>query len=167
MKTIGIDQSSFARSSFEDKCMNNIKKIYQHAGRCDDQQNPKDIIDAAILSTPEGVTDNSTNVHMTSIPVKKPSARKSLCLFTNILAVQPKIAKHCFVAAKSRRKSMKVCNSLWTKKIKRKGHSKITEQIKRNLYTWITRHPQVVQSPISNYCLKVVLYDQTEPTHSS
>ena len=49
------------------------------------------------------------------------------------------------------------------KKTKRKGHSKITEQIKRNLYTWITRHPQVVQSPISNDCLKVELDDQTEP----
>ena len=46
---------------------------------------------------------------------------------------------------------------------KQKNHSKINEQIKRNLYTWITRHPQVVQSPISNDCLKVVLYDQTEP----
>ena len=46
---------------------------------------------------------------------------------------------------------------------KKKGHSKINEQIKRNLYTWITRHPQVVQSPISNDCLKVVLYDQPEP----
>ena len=57
MKTIGIDQSSFARSSFEHRCMNNIKKIYQHAGKCDDKQNLKDIIDAAILSTPEGVTD--------------------------------------------------------------------------------------------------------------
>ena len=49
------------------------------------------------------------------------------------------------------------------KKIKRKGHSKINEQIKCNLYTWITRHPQVVQSPISNDCLKVMLDDQTEP----
>ena len=28
----------------------------------------------------------------------------------------------------------------------------------------MTRHPQIFQSPISNYCLKVVLYDQTEPT---
>ena len=45
----------------------------------------------------------------------------------------------------------------------RKGHSKINDQIKRNLYTWITRHPQVLQSPISNEFLKVVLYDQTEP----
>ena len=69
METIGIYQSSFARSSFEHRCMNNIKKIYEHAGKCDDQQNLKDIIDAAILSTTEGVTDNSPNVHMSSKPV--------------------------------------------------------------------------------------------------
>ena len=66
MKTIGIEKFSFARSSFDHRCMNNIKKIYQHAGKCDHQNNLKDIIDAAILSTPEGVTDNSPNVHMTS-----------------------------------------------------------------------------------------------------
>ena len=116
MKTIGIDQSSFTGSSFEQRCMNNIKKIYQHAGKCDYQQNLKDIIDTAILSTPEGVTDNSPNVHLTSSPVKKPSDSKSLCLFVNILDVQPKTAKRRFVAAKSRRKAMKVCNRLWTKK---------------------------------------------------
>ena len=52
MKTIGIDQSSFFRSSFEHICMNNIKKIYQHAGKCDDQQNLNDIIEAALLYTP-------------------------------------------------------------------------------------------------------------------
>ena len=71
---------------------------YEHAGKCDDQQYLKDIIDAAILSTPEGVTDNSPNVHMASKPVKKPSSRKSLCLFTNILAVKPTTAKRRFVA---------------------------------------------------------------------
>ena len=48
MKTIGIDKTSFAKSSFEHRCMNNIKNIYQHAGKCDDQQNLKDIIDAAM-----------------------------------------------------------------------------------------------------------------------
>ena len=96
--------------------MNNIKKIYQHAGKCDDQQNLKDIIDAAILSTPEGVTDASPNVHMSSKPVKKPSARKSLRLFTNILEVNHKTAKRRFVAAKMKHKSMKVCNCLRTKK---------------------------------------------------
>ena len=52
MKTIGIVQSSFIRSSFEHRCMNNTKNIYQHAGKCDDQQNLKDILDADILSTP-------------------------------------------------------------------------------------------------------------------
>ena len=66
MKTISIDQSSFTRFSFEHICMNNIKKIYQHAGKCDYQKNIKDIIDAAILYTPEGVTDHSPNVHLTS-----------------------------------------------------------------------------------------------------
>ena len=45
-------------------------------------------------------------------------------------------------------------NSLWTNKPKRKGHSKINDQIKRNLYAWITRHLQNFQSPISNDCLK-------------
>ena len=31
------------------------------------------------------------------------------------------------------------------------------------IYTWIKRHPQVVQSPISNDCLKLIFDDQTEP----
>ena len=84
-------------STFEHRCMNNIKKIYQHAGKCDDQQNLKDILEAALLSTPEVFTDNIPNVHMPSTPVKKPSARKSLCLFTNILDVKPKISKRRFL----------------------------------------------------------------------
>ena len=48
-------------------------------------------------------------------------------------------------------------------KTKQKEYSKINEHIRRNLYTWITCHPRVVQSPISKYCLKVMLDDQTEP----
>ena len=46
---------------------------------------------------------------------------------------------------------------------KRKGHSKINDKVKCNLYVWITRHTQVFQSPIYNDCLKVVFDDQTEP----
>ena len=64
IKNIGIDQSLCNMYSFEHKCMNNIKKIYQHAGKCDDQQKLKDILDADMVLTPEGVTDNSTNVPM-------------------------------------------------------------------------------------------------------
>ena len=124
MTTIGIDRSSFTSSSFEHRCMNNIKKIHQNAGKYDDKRNLKDILEAALLSTPEGFTNNSPNVHMPSTPVKKPSARKTLCLFTNILDVKPKTAKRSFVAAKSRRKYMKVCNSLWKKKRKKKREFK-------------------------------------------
>ena len=53
MKTIGIDQSSLNMYAFEHRYTNNTKKIYQHAGKCDDQQNFKDIIESALLSTPE------------------------------------------------------------------------------------------------------------------
>ena len=44
IETIGIDQSVRNMASFEHKCLNNIKNIHQHAGKCDDQQKFKDII---------------------------------------------------------------------------------------------------------------------------
>ena len=66
MKTISIDLSSFTRYYFEHRYMTNIKNIYQHAGKCADQKNIKDIIYAAILSTPDGVTYHSPNVYLTS-----------------------------------------------------------------------------------------------------
>ena len=116
MKTIVIDQSSFNMSTFEHRFMNNIKNIYQHAGKFDYQQNLKDILEADLLSTPEGFTYNSPNVHRPSTPVKKPSARKSLGLFTNILDVKPTTEKRRFASEKSKRKATKVSNSLWTKK---------------------------------------------------
>ena len=116
MKTIGIDQSLCKRYFFEHKCLNSIKKIYQHAGKCDDQKNLKDIPDSAMVSTPEGVTDNGPNVPMTSTPVKKPSDRKSLRLFTNILDVKPKTAKRRIVAAKSKCRAMKVGTIQWEEK---------------------------------------------------
>ena len=53
-------------------------------------------------------------------------------------------------------------NSPWTNKPKRKRHSRIKQQIKRNICAWITRHPQVVQSPIFNGCLKCMFDDQIE-----
>ena len=92
--------------------MNNIKKIYQHAGKCDNQQNLKDIIDAAVLFTPEDIKDEITSFPMTQTTVNKPSARKSLCLFTKIFYVKRKAGKLRIGAAKSKRRSMKVGNSL-------------------------------------------------------
>ena len=72
---------------YEHKCLKNIKYIYQHAGKCDDKQNLKDIIDASMVSTPKEVIYDSPNVSMTSTPVKKLSSGKSLYLFTNIINV--------------------------------------------------------------------------------
>ena len=59
--------------------------------------------------------------------------------------------------AKYERKAIKYGNTPWALKQKRKGHSKISEEIKKSLYNWITHHPQVVQSPIANDCLKLEL----------
>ena len=61
--------------------MNNIKKIYQHSGKCDDQQNLKDIIDADMVLTPEGVIDDIPNVPMTSTTFKKPISRNH-CVYS-------------------------------------------------------------------------------------
>ena len=64
----------------------------------------------------EGVTNENPNVPMTPTPVKKPSARKSLCLFTNIFDVLKPPAKRRIGAVKSKRIAMKVGNSLWAQK---------------------------------------------------
>ena len=99
-------------------------QIYQHVGKCDDQQNLKDILDAAMVSTTEGATYNSSHVPMTPKPVKKPSDNKSLCLFTNILNVKKNTAKCRVGAEESKRISTKVGKILWTNKIKLKRHKK-------------------------------------------
>ena len=71
---------------------------------------------------------------MTQTTVKKPSASKSLCLFTNTFHVKKKTAKRRVGAEKSKRRDIKLGNSLWTNKTKQKGHSKINDQIKLNMY---------------------------------
>ena len=71
-----------------------------------------------MVSTPEGFNDNSPISPMTSTPVKKPSARKSLCLFTNILDVKNKTATRRVGAAKYKRKAIKYGNAPWALKQK-------------------------------------------------
>ena len=44
MNTIGVDQSLSNSDLFEQRCLQNINKLYKHAGKCDDQQQFKDII---------------------------------------------------------------------------------------------------------------------------
>ena len=89
--TIGINKSSSKNAIYEHKCLENIKKLYKQAGKCDGQQQFKDILEDAMVSTPGGFTDDSPIYPMISTPVKKSRARKSLYLVTNILDV----AKNC------------------------------------------------------------------------
>ena len=163
MNTIGIDKSVINGASFKHKCLNNIKKIYQHAGKCDDQQNLKDILEAPMVSTQEEITDNIPSLPMTQKTIKKLSFGKPLRLFTNTFGVKKRTAICCVGAKKSKSRSIKSGCGLWKNKTKWKGYSKINEQIKHKLYTWITCHPQIVQPPISNDFLKVIFDDQTEP----
>ena len=60
VKTIGVDQSKSNNSIFKHVCFQNINKLYKHASKFDDQQQFKDIIEAGMVSNPEGFTNNST-----------------------------------------------------------------------------------------------------------
>ena len=101
-----------------------------------------------MFSTPEGLTNNIPRSPMTPTPVNKPSARKSLFLFTNILDVKNKYTIRLVRASKSNRNAVKKETMLWSMKTKGTRNSKINNQIKNFLYNWIISHPQVVQSPI-------------------
>ena len=66
-------------------------------------------------------------------------------------------------ASKSIHKAVKSLNTSRALKPNRKGNSKINNQIKKSLYNWNMNHPQVVQSPIFNYCLKFNIGGHTGP----
>ena len=53
MKTIGIDQSLSNSDLFEHPYLQNIKKLYKHYGKSYEQQQFKDILEAAMVYTPE------------------------------------------------------------------------------------------------------------------
>ena len=160
--TIGIDQSLRNNDIYEQKCLKNIKILYKQSGKGDDQQKFQDILEADMVYTPKGFTDNSPISPMKSTSIKKPSAQKSLCLFTNILDMK-KIPHRRVGASKSKRKSIKFGNIPWTLKQKRKANSKMDEQTKKYFYNWIIHHPKVAQSTIFNDCLKVKIDAYTEP----
>ena len=72
--TIGIDQYLSNNAVYAHKFLENIKKLYKKSGKCDDQQQFKDILEAAMVSTTGVFTDNSPISPMTPTPINKPSA---------------------------------------------------------------------------------------------
>ena len=88
IQTIGIDPYLSSNTIYEHKFLENIKTLYKQYGKCDYQQQFKDIIESAMVFTPEGFTNNGPIYPRPSTPVKKPSAQKLLCVFTNVLEVK-------------------------------------------------------------------------------
>ena len=88
LHTIGIDQYLSKNAIYEHKCLQNIKKLYKQAGKCDYRQEFKNNLEHAMVSASYGFTDNSKVSPMKSASVKKTRARKSLCMFTNIVYVK-------------------------------------------------------------------------------
>ena len=73
-QNIGIDPHLSNNTIYEHKCLQNIKNLYKQSVKCDYQLQFKDILEAAMVSTPEGFTKNSSISPRTSTPVKKRSA---------------------------------------------------------------------------------------------
>ena len=115
VQAIGIYQSLSKNAIYEHKCIENNNKIYKQAGKCDFQQQFKYILEGAMFYTPYEFTNNSPIYPMTSTPIKKPSAQKSLCFFTNILDVK-KTACLRVEAGKFKRKAIKFGNKPWALK---------------------------------------------------
>ena len=77
-----------------------------------------------MVSTPEEITDDSTSLPMTQTKVKKPSAWKSLCLFTNIFDVKKRTAIRLVVYAKSKLRAIKAGSLLWKNKKNKRAFKK-------------------------------------------
>ena len=77
-----------------------------------------------MIYSPGVFTNNSPIYPITPTPVKKKSARKSLCLLTNILDVKKKNSIHRFGDNKSKRKAIKAGTAPWEMKTKRNVNSK-------------------------------------------
>ena len=114
-----------------------------------------------MVSTPEWFAYYSPVYPMTSTPVKKPHAWKSLCLFTNILDVKKLISVELeLLNISASQLSIEINHGNWKKG---KRGSKIDEWIKKSLYNWIMYCPQVVHSSVFHDCLKVKMYGHSEP----
>ena len=90
MVTIVVDQFLSESSLHEHICLENIKKLYKSAGKCDDQQKYKAITEAAMVSTPEGITDNTPMAVGASGTLNNPISRNSLGKFSALLDVKQK-----------------------------------------------------------------------------
>ena len=73
--TIGVYLSLSNSAIYEHRCLENIKKFYKYDGKCEDQQQYKDIIRATMVYTLERFTDYSPISPGQYMTVKMSSAK--------------------------------------------------------------------------------------------
>ena len=85
MVSIAIDQYLSNSAMYEHICLENINKLYKSAGKFDDQQQYKAIIEEEMVYTPVVFTDNSPMSPSQYMTMKNTSTRKSLRQFLDTL----------------------------------------------------------------------------------
>ena len=60
---------------YENRFLENIKKLYKSSGKCDYQHQYKYIIEASMVYKPEGLIDNIPMAVSTLVIMKNPTAR--------------------------------------------------------------------------------------------
>ena len=83
MVTIGVEPLLISSDLYEHICLENIKKLQKSIGKCENQQQYKAILGAAMVSTPELLMDNSPMSLSTSTPVNNQSDKIYSVKFLN------------------------------------------------------------------------------------
>ena len=76
---------------YEHRFLKTIKKLYKPDGKCDNQNQYKAILEAAMVSTTERFTENSPISPGPYVTVKNNGVIKSLRLFTELFYVKIKL----------------------------------------------------------------------------
>ena len=147
---------------YEHRCLENINKLYKSAGKCDDQQKYKVILEAYIVSTPEGLVDNILMDVSTSGTLKNPSARKSRSRFLALLDIIQKNECTQNGSSKKKRYYIWTVSALWYISNRHRGHTKLHENFKQALYNCTLHHTCFVQSPIDNCWHRVSIDGHTK-----
>ena len=110
--------------------MENLKKLFLKYVKCDNQQQYKYFLEVDLVSTPEGITENSRVSIRTSVTLNNHIAIKSLHQFSEVLDVKQKSAVRKFGSDKSNRKSIITGHIMGSSIPKRLGHTKINAHVK-------------------------------------
>ena len=91
MVTIGVYKLVSNSSLYEDRYLEIIKKLYKSAGKFDNQEQYKAILESSMVSTTEWITYNRTTDVFTLVNMNNPSARNLLGRFLALLDVTQRL----------------------------------------------------------------------------